>query len=151
MNQILITKKLYITPELKRNKKLYKSYFIISCIFVVILVILAIYDEYKRNESEAVSREILQNMELTNNSVIENDDAIMVILNNENPSSQFYETVIKKPEDNKKYELDIGGYHATAIAEIHIPKINVNYPILRGETKSVAETRRIIKIFTSRV
>ena len=27
MNQILVTKKLYITPELKRKKKIYKFYF----------------------------------------------------------------------------------------------------------------------------
>ena len=30
MNQILITEKLYVTPELKRKKKLYKFEFILS-------------------------------------------------------------------------------------------------------------------------
>ena len=30
MNQILVTKKLYITPELKKKKKAYKVYFILS-------------------------------------------------------------------------------------------------------------------------
>ena len=33
MNQILVTKKLYITPELKRKKKIYKFDFIISVFF----------------------------------------------------------------------------------------------------------------------
>ena len=30
MNQILVTKKLYITPELKRKKKIYKFDFLLS-------------------------------------------------------------------------------------------------------------------------
>ena len=30
MNQILVTEKLYVTPELKRKKKMYKLYFLIS-------------------------------------------------------------------------------------------------------------------------
>ena len=38
MNQILITKKLYITPELKRKKKVYKVNFILSLFFLIILI-----------------------------------------------------------------------------------------------------------------
>ena len=30
MNQILVTEKIYVTPELKRKKKVYKSLFILS-------------------------------------------------------------------------------------------------------------------------
>ena len=45
MNQILVTKKLYITPELKRKKKIYKSDFIISVFLVCILTSLYIYAE----------------------------------------------------------------------------------------------------------
>ena len=37
MNQILVTEKLYITPELKRKKKMYKLNFIISIILITIL------------------------------------------------------------------------------------------------------------------
>ena len=33
MNQILVTKKLYITPELKRKKKIYKANFVLSIFF----------------------------------------------------------------------------------------------------------------------
>ena len=36
MNQILITEKLYITPELKRKKKVYKFNFLLSIFLVVI-------------------------------------------------------------------------------------------------------------------
>ena len=30
MNQILVTEKIYVTPELKRKKKMYKMLFVIS-------------------------------------------------------------------------------------------------------------------------
>ena len=37
MNQILVTEKLYVTPELKRKKRIYKINFIISIVIIVIL------------------------------------------------------------------------------------------------------------------
>ena len=37
MNQILVTEKLYITPELKKKKKMYRLNFIISIMLIVIL------------------------------------------------------------------------------------------------------------------
>ena len=51
MNQILVTEKLYITPELKRKKKIYKFYFILSVFVVCILTSFYIYAEYDRNKS----------------------------------------------------------------------------------------------------
>ena len=38
MNQILVTEKLYVTPELRKKKKMYKVQFIISIILVFILI-----------------------------------------------------------------------------------------------------------------
>jgi len=38
MNQILITEKLYITPELRRQKRLYKIDFIISVFLLCLLL-----------------------------------------------------------------------------------------------------------------
>ena len=52
MNQILITEKLYITPELKRKKKLYKLDFIISIFLLCLLVGYYVYAEYDRNKGE---------------------------------------------------------------------------------------------------
>ena len=63
MNQILVTKKLYITPELKRKKKIYKFDFILSIFLVIILISLYIYAEYDKNKSEEVSQEILAQMD----------------------------------------------------------------------------------------
>ena len=45
MNQILVTEKLYITPELKKKKKAYKFYFFLSVFLVCILV----YQTFRKN------------------------------------------------------------------------------------------------------
>ena len=63
VNQILVTKKLYITPELKRKKKIYKFDFFLSVFLVCILISFCIYAEYSRNKDEEVSQEILAQME----------------------------------------------------------------------------------------
>ena len=59
MNQILVTKKLYITPELKKKKKAYKVYFILSVFLICILVSFYIYAEYDRNKGEEASASLL--------------------------------------------------------------------------------------------
>ena len=48
MNQILVTEKLYITPELRRKKKMYKLQFFISVLLVCLLFSYYIYAEYDR-------------------------------------------------------------------------------------------------------
>ena len=50
MNQILVTKKLYITPELKKKKKIYKFNFILSLFFLIVLVSFYIYAAYDREK-----------------------------------------------------------------------------------------------------
>ena len=46
---------------------------------------------------------------------------------------------------NKKIKTD-SGYTYSTIASINIPKINVNYSIIDGETDSVEETDALLKI-----
>ena len=46
MNQILVSEKLYITPELKRKKRMYKIDFFISVFLVCILFSYYIYKEF---------------------------------------------------------------------------------------------------------
>lgn len=143
MNQILITEKLYITPELKKKKNRYKIYFIISIIFIIFLLIFSIYYEYDRNKSEQVSKEILQNM----NNNYGKTDIIMVVLNNENISdSSSSDTSFEKLKNSyNMYETVINGFKCTAVAEITIPRLNINYPILKGETGSKEETEALLK------
>ena len=59
MNQILVTEKVYVTPELRRKKKLYKILFILSVFSIVALFSVYIYAEYDRNKEENISKSIL--------------------------------------------------------------------------------------------
>ena len=59
MNQILVTEKLYVTPELKRKKKIYKINFILSIVAIVILCSFYAHSEYARNKEEDISKDIL--------------------------------------------------------------------------------------------
>lgn len=158
MNQILITKKLYITPELKRKKKVYKFHFLLSIFLVCILTSMYIYAEYDRNKSEAVSQEILEEMSETIASVVEDttiadDDILLVVLNGtEEDYASMEEEASQNPEMVAQANLQAetkttaNGYRYKTIATISIPKININYPILLGETGSVEETEALLKM-----
>ena len=62
MNQILVTEKVYVTPELKRKKKVYKILFILSIFLIISLFSVYIYAEYDRNKDESISDDILSSM-----------------------------------------------------------------------------------------
>ncbi len=155
MNQILVTKKLYITPELKRKKKIYKFDFIISVFLVCILTSLYIYAEYDRNKSEAVSQDILEEMNqtLANTSVdttVADDNVLMVVLDGTEEDISSADSKVKvditQVNSQAQKETTPSGYQYKKIAVINIPKIGVNYAILQGETGSAEETDALLKI-----
>ena len=133
MNQILVTKKLYITPELKRKKKVYKFHFILSIFLVVILISFYVYAEYDRNKSEEVSQELLEsfaNAE-TDDTVIKDD--ILVIYLNDTVDTGEVEEIDNSNETNNKAVVEYTastGEKYTVIGRVKIPKINVHYPII---------------------
>lgn len=150
MNQILVTKKLYITPELKRKKKIYKFDFIVSIFLVCILTSLYIYAEYDRNKSEETSQEILADMNksINEDNTIAKDDVLLVVLNGTEEDYNLIEEIPNIAEVNEQAEIKTtqDGYKYKSIATIEIPKIKVNYPILQGETGSAEETEVLLKM-----
>ena len=167
MNQILVTKKLYITPELKRKRKLYKLNFCISIFLVCVLISFCIYAEYDRNKSEEVSKEILSEMDIPQtDTTVAKSDVLVVVLNNDSQGEQD----ASNDEDMQDLtDLTAGsssmgggtsakvvatkhttndGYDYSAIATINIPKLNWSnpYPVLDGDTDSVDETTSLLKI-----
>ena len=62
MNRILVTEKIYVTPELKRKKKIYKMLFMLSVFSIISLFSAYIYAEYDRNKDESISEDILSFM-----------------------------------------------------------------------------------------
>lgn len=191
MNQILITKKLYITPELKRKKKIYKVYFFLSIFLVIVLISFYIYAEYDRNKSEETSQEILEeyiadSQNNYDNTVAKDDKVFSQVLEDEEEKStstakkkreeelekekqqELEENKRKKQEESKQtssqesnnsnanngtaennqsnVKTTEDGYRYKSIATINIPKINVNYAILEGETGTAEETDALLKI-----
>lgn len=149
MNQILITEKLYITPELKRKKKLYKIDFIISVFLLCLLFSYYIYAEYDKYSEEKKSQEILANMsmpeELENTYVyddttirVEDNERIVVILEQDDSSTMINTSDLNSSNSNKKTTnvpaqnvmTSESGDKYYSIAKIYIPKIEVSYPIL---------------------
>lgn len=149
MNQILITKKLYITPELKRKKKMYKFDFILSLFLVIALCSVCIYAEYDRNKSEAVSQEILSSMttqSLEDDTTIKaKENNVLVVALDDTTEEELEEikpvinnaSVIKKKqeEDTAKQVIpsvytDSKGNKYATVGTVNIPKIDVSYPIL---------------------
>ena len=148
MNQILVTKKLYITPELKRKKKLYKCEFILYIFFVVVLISAYIYAEYDRNKSEEVSQEILANLEIPEDTTVANNNILVVVLNEEEQAGGQEEVAsggVKNTNIAQASQKTEKGFQYTTIGTINIPKIGVTYPIIDGPTDSIEETEDLLK------
>lgn len=152
MNQILVTEKLYVTPELRRKKKMYKFSFIISIFLVIALISAYAYAQYDRNKSEELSQDILEDIEekfevadAQDNTTINKDDKVWVI-DLQATQADHYEieesvtTSISKvsEKDTKQTKIDENRGKYTApngkvynyIGYISIPSIDVKYPIL---------------------
>lgn len=144
MNQILVTEKLYVTPELKRKKKLYKIQFFISVLLVCLLSSYYIYAEYDRNKSEEVSKQLLSEVKIENDDTIkqaEEDDVIIVVLSErEAQQTQIQETQeISSTNNEIASNTTIGGVTYTTEAIITIPKIGITYPVLSETSDELLE------------
>lgn len=152
MNQILVTEKLYITPELKRKKKIYQSSFIISIFLIFMLFSVYVYAQYDRNKNEEISQDILSSMMIEENIIeedtttISKDDEVWII-DLQATSEDDYEPKVsvteiktsstKKEKTKKKatgkYTAPDGTTYNT-VGTVSIPSIDVTYPILSETT-----------------
>lgn len=149
MNQILVTKKLYITPELKRKKKIYKANFILSIFFLIILISVYIYAAYDRDKAEAVSQEILANAENEQEDNTVADSDILIAVLNDTTDDGTETPVINlntNPSITKTKQQSQSGYTYVTDGKITIPKLGIEYGILDGETDSEAETEELLKM-----
>lgn len=158
MNQILVTEKLYVTPELKRKKKIYKFNFIISVILIMILISFYAYAEYDRNKNEDISQDILQEMAIgaDETTISVTDDIWIIALDGGEDKANLYssqkvnETNNNETNNNENqtsvsssntkrtgtYKASNGKTYST-VGAISIPSIDVNYPILSETTDAL--------------
>lgn len=144
MNQILVTEKLYITPELFRKKKRYKIQFFLSVLLVCLLFSYYIYAEYDRSKSEEVSKEILEGIENINSiesdtttlktistsqdDTIKKYDGIIVVAldDDEEDDKQIIQNNIQEPIE---YTASNGVKYSVE-AQVTIPGLGIDYPVI---------------------
>lgn len=142
MNQILVTEKVYVTPELKRKKKIYKIMFAISLFCMICLSTMYIYAEYDRNKESNVSKDILKNMFSDTTIVDQEENALIVKITQdsfENTQETMQITIPKEDTQNSntqttkvqtKSYIAKNGKKYNYIGRVVIPKIGVDYAIL---------------------
>jgi len=138
MNQILDTRKIYVTPGLKRKKKLYKINFFLSTFLVCILFSCYIYAEYDKAKSEEMSKEILSSFTLGTYEpeIGTEENPIVIILDNEDINGFVEVTTLEDSlagaavNEYNQGEMEDSQGEYKAIAIIDIPSIELHYPIL---------------------
>ena len=131
MNQILITEKVYVTPEIKRKKLIYKIELFLSIFLICLLFSYYIYAEYDRNKSEQVSKEILAQIKYQLDDTVKKteDDVIVVILNEEQEKEHEDEMTQNSNIDTATY-MSTDGVEYRAEAILTIPSIGLEYVVL---------------------
>lgn len=144
MNQILVTEKLYITPELKKKKQIYKISFFLSIFLMIALSCVYIYAEYDRNILEESSQDLLAQVmagEITeeDTTIAPQQNALVVLMTPE----QIVEENVSQNENLHEEDRntittgkvnDSNGNEYSVVGVINIPKINVKYPIIAETT-----------------
>lgn len=144
MNQILITEKIYITPELKKKKRMYKFNFIISIILIVVLFSFYAYAEYDRNKTADISQEILLGTTDTDNTTMKSDSDVWIVAldgNDDVVESDIKENTQGEASTNtsqknpaftsaKSTYTASNGKTYEIVGKVKIPSINVDYSIL---------------------
>lgn len=150
MNQILVTEKIYVTPELKRKKKIYKILFMLSIFLIISLFSMYIYAEYDRNKEESISEDILSALVQTQDddtTISSYENALVVKITQEavEEIEEIEEEVEKLETSNQQmhtasvtstYTAPNGKVYET-IGVVRIPKINLEYPILSKTTDAL--------------
>ncbi len=160
MNQILITKKLYVTPELKRKKRAYKIDFIISVFLVIALISVYIYAEYDRSKEESIAKDILTGLSENEDS---NSDDVMTIALNESAIEERGENVEgesgsgqngggttaegnSRSTEKKKTVYTTDGASYTSVGTVTIPSLNVKYPVLLPPEQTTESIESLLKV-----
>lgn len=157
MNQILIAEKLYITPEMRKKKRMYKIDFFISVFLVCVLFSYYIYAEYDKNKNESVAKDILQSVTFEENIVDDTtikfaNESTLIILNTEDPFEVIVSTPVEEEEDltgeliARNTSITQSGVEYYTESIINIPSIGVNYPVLKETSGTINHIDELLKI-----
>ena len=144
MNQILVTEKLYVTPEFKRKRKLFKIEFFLSVFLICLLSSYYIYAEYDRNKSEEVSHELLEQLAINGQDTTikppEEYDIIRVVLKSETEMDEIISIKdMETIEDMAITYTASNGVEYTTEAVLNIPSLDIKYPVLSETSEELLE------------
>ncbi len=135
MNQILVNEKVYVTPRLKRKKRLYKIEFVLSILVVIILTSYYVYSEYDKRKNESIGQDIYKSDFEGIDATTADEETLVVALNDnaeEVPVEEQPEPTVL-PQFNTVYRTASGTeYRVDSI--LNIPSLGINYPVLSDST-----------------
>lgn len=136
MNQILVSEKVYVTPELKRKRKTYKVIFILCLVLIVILTGYYVFAEYDKSQKEQISREILNQM---NDSTTVEESFIVVALDDEPTEEEtpIIELNTSTTSNTIESEVTANGVSYQTEAILDYPKLGISYPVLSEESEEL--------------
>ena len=129
MNQILVSKKVYVTPELKRKKRLYKIQFIVSLLVVVVLSSYYGYSEFQKAQQEKKSQELVANTNFSRDNTMVEDDVLVIALN-DNAQQVPQEKVVTEKRNNSTVYTAASGATYKVDSILNIPSLEINYAVL---------------------
>lgn len=145
MNQILVTERLYITPEMKRKKRIYKIRFFLSVFLICVLCSYYIYAENDRNKSEEVAHQIIGQLEskVNNSGTTEEKDTttkniindVLIVALDKNQSDKMQEVIRENipeetEEQNKTTYTAGNGEKYSVESRLTISSLGIDYPVL---------------------
>lgn len=148
MNQILVTEKLYVTPELRKKKQMYKISFFFSVFAMIVLSCVYIYAEYDRAMLENASQDLLENVLVGEDETLApKENALLVLMTEEQNETEtevesinLTDTLYQEEERDtliSKVVKDSKGNSYSIVGIVNIPKINSRYPIIAETTDAL--------------
>ena len=138
MNQILVSEKIYVTKEMKRKKRIYRTLYFFSLFVIIILLTYYVLAEKDRNDQEAIGQEIGMEIE----KLVAEDSTtarkpLVVSLDEDNvedPNVQLVEEPQQQatPTTSSVSASNGNSYESEAIFEY--PKLGIKYPILTDDS-----------------
>ena len=138
MNQILVSDKIYVTKEMKRKKRIYRTLYFFSLFVIIILLTYYVLAEKDRNDQEAIGQEIGMEIEkLVAEDATTARKPLVVSLDEDNvedPNVQLVEEPQQQatPTTSSVSASNGNSYESEAIFEY--PKLGIKYPILTDDS-----------------
>ena len=137
MNQILVSDKVYVTPELLKKKKRYKKIFSLSLVLVILFFSYYLYSENERNKSEAISQEILKGISFGIDTQAQND--VLLISLNESNGTNVVEDLDNIDIQTSNRYVSSNGVEYIVDSILTIPSLEIEYPVLSETSDELLE------------